>query len=58
MRARARPLRECPFCGGEAILQRSEKQTYFVFCRKCGACGPVCATRRTAIEAWNRRMHE
>ena len=51
-------LMPCPFCGGEAILQRSEKQTYFVLCCKCGACGPVCETRRTAIEAWNRRMHE
>ena len=23
MMARARPLRECPFCGGEAVTQQS-----------------------------------
>lgn len=53
-------LKPCPFCGGEACIQRHEfigyADTFGVVCLDC-----CCETRqffetkKEAIEAWNRR---
>lgn len=57
-------LKPCPFCGGEAELSAGKfdgKETSYVLCKKCGACGeffivnPKYASAIKAIEAWNRR---
>lgn len=57
-------LKPCPFCGGEARLQRkNKKHGYYVICKKCGCRTPYFQyqfdslekLRETAIEAWNTR---
>ena len=47
----------CPFCGGSAIFKRNEpgSESCKVICVPCLVVGPVRATRKAAIEAWNRR---
>ena len=56
-------LKPCPFCGGEACIQRHEfigyAETFGVVCLDC-----CCETRqffynkKDAIEAWNRRTND
>lgn len=57
-------LKPCPFCGGEARLQRkNKKHGYYVICKKCGCRTPYFQyqfdslekLRETAIETWNTR---
>lgn len=57
-------LKKCPFCGGEARLQRkNKKHGYYVICKKCGCRTPYFQyqfdslekLRETAIETWNTR---
>ena len=55
-------LKPCPFCGGEARLQR-KVVGYYVICKKCGCrtpyyqyqYAPIEVKKQEAIEAWNRR---
>ena len=48
-------LRECPFCGGEAVLQKWGLKPY-VACTKCGCSMPDRHQEdEQAIEAWNTR---
>ena len=50
-------LLACPFCGGEAELQRWHTKPY-VSCTQCGCSMPdTHQTEEQAIEAWNTR-HE
>lgn len=50
-------LRECPFCGGDAVVKTRHTQlpvTVFVMCPRCYAS--VSRTQENAaIAAWNRR---
>lgn len=62
-------LKLCPFCGGEAHVERAtvsntvkSRTSSYVECDACGACGegfvedlPPEEVERMAIEAWNRR---
>jgi Lar family restriction alleviation protein len=54
-------LEPCPFCDGQGELIfrptkiRRATQTAHVFCRQCGAAGPVKSNKTDAIAAWNRR---
>lgn len=56
-------LKSCPFCGGEARLQR-KGDGYYVICKRCGCRTPYNQyqfisrekLREEAIEAWNRRV--
>lgn len=57
-------LLPCPFCGGEARLQRKgKKHGYYVICKKCGCRTPYYQfqflsdeeLRDTAIKTWNTR---
>ena len=50
-------LRNCPFCGGEAMANESSWQGWWygwVVCPKCGVKIER-QTKADAIEAWNRR---
>ena len=57
-------LKQCPFCGGEAIFCSAFMDYAFVKCRKCGAKTDNIAlsyeysAKDVAIEAWNRRDDE
>ena len=52
-------LKPCPFCKSEAKhFERHNpmsKWRHSVDCEKCGASGPVEATKAGAISAWNTR---
>ena len=52
-------LKPCPFCKSEAKhFERHNpmsKWRHSVDCEKCGASGPVEATKAEAISAWNTR---
>ena len=59
-------LEKCPFCGGEAELGHTDRNseygnTSFVFCKECSANGKMVrvsskySSDERAIEAWNRR---
>jgi len=51
-------LRNCPFCGGEAMANESSWQGWWygwVVCPKCGVKIER-QTKADAIEAWNKRV--
>jgi hypothetical protein len=57
------PLRECPFCGGEATLRPPSDHTgdWYAGCLNWESCtytGPDFPTRADAIKGWNRRDRE
>lgn len=62
-------LKPCPFCGGQAIIQKWEMTPderfhipdnhgywYSIFCDNCLSEGSECVTEEEAIKAWNRRV--
>lgn len=49
------PLRECPFCGGEAKVGAFYDDLYFATCCNCGVDTKFYGTEAEAIEAWNTR---
>lgn len=52
-------LRECPFCGGKAYIDKymQPKEEYRVRCLYCHTSFGRCAglSKKEAIKAWNRR---
>lgn len=51
-------LKPCPFCGGKAQLYEFMSAGHIIVeCTrlKCSGQGPVRATDKSAITAWNRR---
>lgn len=52
---------DCPFCDGNRLVILTEKDDdneagrNAVLCEKCGARGPVTASRVAACEQWNKR---
>jgi Lar family restriction alleviation protein len=56
-------LKNCPFCGGEAITHSrcSYEETggetmFFARCKHCGVEGPWSYSKENAINAWNTRV--
>ncbi|MBE6784163.1 MAG: restriction alleviation protein, Lar family [Ruminococcaceae bacterium] len=55
-------LKPCPFCGGEAILQKGTDGRCWIECNitksHCSVIPKTWAykTKKEAIEAWNRRV--
>ena len=48
-------LKPCPFCGGEAMLEKIPNRSFIVRCPKCGAKTPYWSWSAAAIETWNKR---
>lgn len=48
-------LGECPFCkSGKATVQENIfGEVFYVKCLRCGACGPHCRGKESAILSWN-----
>jgi Lar family restriction alleviation protein len=59
-------LKTCPFCGGDAMLSSYPQelnnggilQTFAVECSECGARTSLSVSKRSCIEAWERRVTE
>lgn len=51
-------LKPCPFCGGEAIVDMDEDWywDWHAWCFNCNCDIGHYATKKEAIEAWNRRV--
>lgn len=53
-------LRDCPFCGGGALLRHPQGQPvsseHQAACRDCGAQTRFFADAQSAARAWNRRV--
>lgn len=45
----------CPFCSSKNIVL---KGTYQVFCRFCGATGPVANTEMEAVQKWRKVINK
>lgn len=48
----------CPFCDCDIITVESARapdEGYQAECALCSACGPLCESLSTAVEAWNER---
>ena len=50
-------LKRCPFCAGRGVIAVYGK-AYTALCENCGIETPRYATRREAVENWNRRAYE
>ena len=49
-------LLPCPFCGGEATLNRDNAiGRYFAFCMKCKVRQENRLSREDSVNAWNTR---
>lgn len=55
-------LKPCPFCGGEAKIERYDSSLTYVKCAnsKCPVdpCTMSCRSREQAIKIWNTRFNE
>ena len=50
-------IKKCPFCGGEAVYESTQRKhgiVYSVYCEKCGV-EMAKLNSQEVIEAWNRR---
>ena len=49
-------LNKCPFCGGEAVIQKINDSTLsFAVCVECRMRTSTLQDGKTAMRAWNRR---
>jgi Lar family restriction alleviation protein len=48
-------FRHCPFCGGarQRVLLMKDDLKQWVYCRVCGASGPLADNTQDAINRWN-----
>ncbi len=54
-----KPLKPCPFCGGEAEIWVSDvSDRAVIYCRGCDAQIQIKPNEEEAIEAWNKRVGE
>lgn len=52
-------LKPCPFCGGLEIYDTSrETYSFWLFCKDCGAYGPVGKNYENAVKLWNDRRRK
>ena len=51
-------LKPCPFCGGEAALDRVNNLLFVPYCKRCGAACDNRQSEDEAIKAWNTRAEK
>ena len=53
------PIKPCPFCKASGKVTwlgvNQDDSGWFLFCKFCGAKGPVALTLKSAQDKWNRR---
>lgn len=48
-------MQDCPFCGSAEVTALQSLEVPRVYCRDCGAMGPVSCSSGDAITKWNER---
>lgn len=57
LRSKGTEMRKpCPFCWSEGYTSYLGGSKHYVFCRNCGATGPVAHTPDDALRLWNKRV--
>lgn len=56
-------LKPCPFCGGRAILTKTDYKDYYILCALDNFCNvrpstSLSRSKKTVIKAWNTRSLE
>lgn len=53
-------LKACPFCGGEAYLDKvtEDYPNYVIRCANCRVSTQWCVDKNKAAELWNRRAQQ
>jgi Lar family restriction alleviation protein len=54
-------LKKCPFCGGTNIkvfMKGVDKLKYAALCQECDARSGRKATKKEALDEWNRRAND
>ena len=51
-------LKPCPFCGGEANLNRTYDGSYCVQCVESGNRTLLAKNKKSAVDKWNARVNE
>lgn len=46
----------CPFCGGEASVNKLASDGWFVWCRQCRCRTAIAPARAKSVELWNCRQ--
>lgn len=49
-------LKSCPFCGGEANVEKVIDGLYYVNCTKCFASSTTLKSKELVARRWNRRV--
>ncbi len=52
------PLRPCPFCGGEAVLNFDDLRFYSIECHECGIRTRSTLNKYLLIRDWNHRTSD
>jgi len=55
-------LNPCPFCGSNQLAEASEirmkPHRYYIYCRPCGASGPMAFSIEEAKDKWHTRFSD
>ena len=51
-------LKQCPFCGKDAVMEQVSKSEWFVVCTHgCVEQRKLYRSKKSAMDAWNRRAN-
>lgn len=51
-------LKPCPFCGGEADMDKVIDGVYMVNCTKCFASSATSKSKELVVRHWNRGVND
>lgn len=48
-------IKECPFCGEQAEIRKTDFNMYMVVCKLCSSRTNLYSSEETALRVWNTR---